>query len=208
MSALSSSCVGLVGIFCQLFDYYRGIGQHHPPDTSGGFWDAPPYILPRPTFGATQTKTMSVSHIYSATCRRCLRRSSGLEPSCADHNNAMHLYTTNLSPSLRAVPHTPKAYSPRPYRVVLVVTSWLGEPTLCIAKFTSCGREGSRTPLMLHAVRMQRFTGCTRCVPDNKKGFAHRTDAFRYVLSVHSCRLSPDRRQVEKLLTQIMMNYR
>lgn len=23
-----------------------GIGQHHPPDTGGGFWDAPPYILP------------------------------------------------------------------------------------------------------------------------------------------------------------------
>lgn len=51
----------------------------------------------------TLTKTMSDSHNYSATCRRCLWRLSGLEPACADHNNAMHLYTTNLSPSLRAV---------------------------------------------------------------------------------------------------------
>lgn len=49
-------------------------------------------------------------------------------------------YTTNLSPSLRAVPHNPKAYSPRTYRAVLVVTSWLGEPySVLVEPFCTCG---------------------------------------------------------------------
>lgn len=53
-----------------------------------------------------------------SACLPKVWRLSGIEPACAAYN-AMHLYTTNLSPSLRAVPHTPKAYSPRTYRAVV-----------------------------------------------------------------------------------------
>lgn len=104
-----------------------GIGQHHPPDTMADFGMLRRTSCPLPTFGAKQISENYV-YTYRQPVGGYLWRLSGIEPACVDHNNAVHLYTNNLSPSLRAVPHTPPAYSPRTYRTVFP------EP--------SCGREG------------------------------------------------------------------
>ena len=85
-------------------------------------------------------------------------------PASLNHFAAMHPYTNQSLAVSPAVPHAPKAYSPRTHRAVLLFV---------------LRTVGSRTPRQRnnHACVGYRIVRC---------GYH----------SVHSCRLSPDRRQV------------